>query len=341
MGRLLPSLGLLACVVAFGGIGCGGGTDYSDNDNGTGGVGTDLGTTPTVVSSSPQLRVEGVRDQILIIASENVTPDVNLETVPFNPRFLKVSANENPAVNYPSTYTLMAPRIWADRRFVEWRLDNTVIETDPILPVAQIPSSLNGRLTAVYEPYILPADTNFAPNYLADLVLLIPRPVLPFKIWIDPNLTPDLGLRQRFFNGLDKWKRASGGVIDYIRVETAGEADIRFRSALSLPNLPEGVLGIAVPRELIDSLSDDSNYTDIYLTPAQNGGQNAIDQLNYEATVAHEFGHALGMIGHSSNPTDMMYAFNGPLEVTQRDINTVASLYKTAFNGGTTVPTRP
>ena len=334
--RSLSGLGLFACVAAVSLSGCGGG---SNNHDGNGSASNPI-ITPVVSSNLPRLVVQGVRDQIVIIASENVSPDGNLNIIPDNPKQLKVSATEGVTVNYPTSYTLLAPRIWADRKFKDWELNGTVISTDTVLPIVSIPTSLNGTLKAVYIPYVLPAAEKFVPNYLADLVILEPWSYMPLNVWVDPLLTPDAGSKQLFFDGLNKWVRASGGVINYTLVANAGEADVRFRSTSALTNLPGQVLGITIPFQLADNLNAASKFTDIYLVRAQYGAQNATDRLDYSATVAHEFGHALGMIGHSKNPIDLMYPYNGPLEVTQNDINSVATLYRQFFNGGTTIPTR-
>jgi predicted Zn-dependent protease len=47
--------------------------------------------------------------------------------------------------------------------------------------------------------------------------------------------------------------------------------------------------------------------------------------------AAHEFGHALGVDGHSGDPSDLMYPthwMGTAWSVTRRDLNTLAALYK-------------
>ncbi|MES2461719.1 MAG: hypothetical protein V4671_14135, partial [Armatimonadota bacterium] len=221
IGRSLSHLGLFACFIAVAGAGCGGGTDYSED--GPNGPGT-VTTPPAVVANAPQLSVEGTRGQVVILATSNYTPGDDLSSIPLNPQQLKVTSTQSVGLNYPESYTLIAPEFWADRKFKEWQLNGNVIETERVLPFVQIPPSLNGSLKAIYEPYILPAGENFAPNYLADLVDTFPRPTLPIKLWLDPLLTPNDGARQLLLEGLNKWVNASGGVITFNYVRTAGEA---------------------------------------------------------------------------------------------------------------------
>lgn len=51
-------------------------------------------------------------------------------------------------------------------------------------------------------------------------------------------------------------------------------------------------------------------------------------------TIAHEIGHALGIIGHSPDPSDLMYAihnYGATLPPSTRDLNTVMTAYPIYF----------
>jgi hypothetical protein len=53
--------------------------------------------------------------------------------------------------------------------------------------------------------------------------------------------------------------------------------------------------------------------------------------------AAHEFGHALGLDGHSRQQQDLMFAshvLGDPWDLTTRDENTVKSNYEWMLNGG-------
>jgi predicted Zn-dependent protease len=70
-------------------------------------------------------------------------------------------------------------------------------------------------------------------------------------------------------------------------------------------------------------------------------GNNPID---IRSVAAHEFGHALGIGGHSQNPDDMMYpnfVSNVPLQITPSDLNTVKTAYCNYFIGRTRVAPPP
>ncbi|MGL6136626.1 MAG: matrixin family metalloprotease, partial [Planktothrix sp.] len=61
----------------------------------------------------------------------------------------------------------------------------------------------------------------------------------------------------------------------------------------------------------------------IWLSPTQTGKY-------IEAAILHEFGHALGIWGHSPEPTDVMYfsQVREPPPISARDINTLKRIYQ-------------
>jgi predicted Zn-dependent protease len=62
---------------------------------------------------------------------------------------------------------------------------------------------------------------------------------------------------------------------------------------------------------------------------------------SFRETAAHEFGHALGINGHSDSPQDVMYAAHSILvgkPLTVRDINTLRTGYCNAFGRSAAAP---
>ena len=63
-----------------------------------------------------------------------------------------------------------------------------------------------------------------------------------------------------------------------------------------------------------------------------------------EAAAAHEFGHALGIEGHSKDPADLMYfqhTVGQPWTITARDLNTMKMAYLPLFAPSRAFPAQP
>jgi predicted Zn-dependent protease len=55
------------------------------------------------------------------------------------------------------------------------------------------------------------------------------------------------------------------------------------------------------------------------------------NSVDISAIAAHEFGHALGIDGHSADSRDLMHPIHNmgaPCRITSRDLNTLLWLYR-------------
>ncbi len=139
--------------------------------------------------------------------------------------------------------------------------------------------------------------------------------------------------------GFEEWKAASHGKICFVQVSDPNKADITVQF---------------VPGRYLSAATRAVGETTIY----SSGGvlQKASMRLaegvmlpeELQATAAHEFGHALGISGHSSDPDDVMYpvetvhfdAQDQPLPgeartVTAHDLQILAGGYPELFPGAT------
>ncbi len=60
-----------------------------------------------------------------------------------------------------------------------------------------------------------------------------------------------------------------------------------------------------------------------------------VGAADVQCVAAHEFGHALGIDGHSDNSSDLMYAVHvigEPCPLTQHDLNTMKTGYCGVFS---------
>jgi hypothetical protein len=183
-----------------------------------------------------------------------------------------------------------------------------------------------------------PAST-FTPNYAHGPHMdgLFQWRRFPLRVFFDMGdaYTPQRERAARA--GFDQWARATNGVLDYQVVGDARRADVivRFLSDAYVPGEPGTVgstmVSIRNKREVVRARM-----------------ALAVGRIAYEdlpGLAAHEWGHALGIQGHSDDPDDLMYRsttrFVRPdgtyvpgqrvQTVTERDRNTIKAAYKNRF----------
>lgn len=146
---------------------------------------------------------------------------------------------------------------------------------------------------------------------------------LPSSVWT----TTAQDTRQAVLSGFAEWSDATHGVICTQVVTDPAQADVMV--LLDTQAFVPG-RGAAVGYTNID-------FTDLTLEKATiNLALGDITPSKLQTVAAHEFGHALGIDGHSDNPHDLMYPVPvhlklvkgtpkpiPPRPVTERDFNTL------------------
>lgn len=180
----------------------------------------------------------------------------------------------------------------------------------------------------------LPDVTRFVPNY-ARLITLDHWPRLPVKVYFatDVVITPQGGIPTHvndvIIAGFNQWSAATGGVISYGIVPTAAEANITV-STVVVPR-PSGRTETGSTDVDTDGSTLTGATTKIFVWPDIT---NTELNLGQRTTAAHEFGHMLGIAGHSDDPNDLMYPSHGPVDdipLSTRDVNTIKTLYYYLF----------
>jgi predicted Zn-dependent protease len=169
--------------------------------------------------------------------------------------------------------------------------------------------------------------TSFTPNYVSSVDLLHWE-VFPLRVFFvrDAQYTPTR--QSRTLQGFDQWvtatRQATGGNgATYTVVSQQSQANVTVKffefTGGSGDTLGTTTVNYTPSDSVIHSAELDLGVT----------GQAATDI----ATAAHEFGHTLGISGHSPNQRDLMYfTGNSSGDVTTADLNTALTAYCGEFN---------
>lgn len=159
-------------------------------------------------------------------------------------------------------------------------------------------------------------------------------PKMPLRVYIDQSPQEVRNFEPSFVNqirkALDVWVGALGNQISYREVSLPDEADIKVvwkntidTQGTSVEGGTSYTAGVTIPRIRNDQL--DAMELTMATFDIEGKPQNA--KAIYEVAV-HELGHAMGLLGHSTHPGDIMYPENrGVVKPSQRDLTTLLTLY--------------
>lgn len=194
-----------------------------------------------------------------------------------------------------------------------------------------------GESSIAYAP---PAAAAAAGDYLADVskngMHRWAAERMPLKVYIEEGVcVPGYrsSMKQLLVKSFDEWCRISNGKLSWREVSSPDQADIVCNYSdtprkAGPRGFEAGVTNTIIQQNRYTGQSSIVSATMTILT--QWRGRQFNDSEIY-MTALHEVGHAMGMQGHSNEPSDLMYSTVNRQQtpvLTQRDANTIAKLYR-------------
>ncbi len=148
--------------------------------------------------------------------------------------------------------------------------------------------------------------------------------IAPFRWYEKSKQQESYAYNQMVIDAFNTWSQVSGGKVTFQFVATLNESQIDVnwrrvdRKSLGHCEYMINKQSMVYSAEIKIGLSDGILHAQY----------NDMDEVRH--TILHEVGHALGLIGHSDGPEDIMYVPHqfGVTGLSQRDVDTLKLLYK-------------
>ena len=137
------------------------------------------------------------------------------------------------------------------------------------------------------------------------------------KVWVQES-----PYSQGVYNAFREWMIAGGGCIKFLDATSEKNADIRVYFVERLSGNKAGVTHHRSIGKYMVSADVTIGYKDLHQ-------ERILSQDEVYAVAVHEIGHALGIMGHSSNRNDIMYPNTNVVGIhaSARDFNTIREFY--------------
>ena len=151
---------------------------------------------------------------------------------------------------------------------------------------------------------------------------------MPIRVYISPMLRTEAYLDAIRY-GMRQWESASGGIIQFEETEANGDADIRVSwGTAGLWPITE----VTGAKAELTRLDRDGIRVEIVLVPHESQLEEVSSPEQLRAICLHEFGHAIGLWGHSPDSGDAEFHTSTKELPSPNDINTLRRVYATPQN---------
>lgn len=155
---------------------------------------------------------------------------------------------------------------------------------------------------------------------------------VPIPVYIELTDPSQAVFVQNVYQGMDTWTYVTNRALRFREVGYPDQARIIISMKQGPLMDPNASIGHATFNSA--SLDQEDPMRSLRISIVINTGEPYLDmslpnrQEQVSKLVLHELGHAIGIWGHSKDPTDIMYTHPIVSQLSQRDINTVRRLYK-------------
>ncbi|MDE0043190.1 MAG: tetratricopeptide repeat protein, partial [Candidatus Poribacteria bacterium] len=151
---------------------------------------------------------------------------------------------------------------------------------------------------------------------------------MPIRVYVSPMLRTDAYLSAIRY-GMHQWESASGGIIRFSETEVNKDADIRVSwGRAGLWPIAE----VTGAKAELTRLDGDRIRVEIVLVPHEPKLGEVNDAAGLRAICLHEFGHAIGLWGHSPDSRDAEFHTSSKEQPSPQDVNTLLRVYATPQN---------
>ena len=176
-------------------------------------------------------------------------------------------------------------------------------------------------------------DDNYIKNAISSNgnITIWDKSRMPLKVYINNNAKVKTEYVTQAKAALSEWQAAGQGKFSFVYVNDSALADVTIEFGRN----SKGDFGISKST----NQNNKRDKTTVTLYTINNMTGKPLTPIDVHNVALHEFGHMLGINGHSPSEKDRLYPTYDfqkyakiPLKLTQRDINTVLTLYNMDLN---------
>jgi hypothetical protein len=180
---------------------------------------------------------------------------------------------------------------------------------------------------------IITCFDDYPPNYSADILESTDEKVVgtfyqwdafPLNVYFHQGSVWTQSREDHCGSGFDGWSVATEGRVSWVKVDDESQAQVTVQFLA-----PGELNGAALGSTALAVYAETQRMVNAYMRIANTSNLQSLEQ-----TCAHEFGHALGIGGHSPLSMDLMFYkqnMTTPTSPTERDVNTLLGAYCASF----------